>query len=103
MSDNRRKRVPQSQLSQDQRDQINARKRARYSQNKHTQDHLFSVQIEEQISAEENIRSTMSFTNLPEDSNDDEYMSVCTTVPVMDNTGKLPLFKSYILQYTCFL
>lgn len=103
MSQSKRKRIPQSELSQPQRDQINTRKRARYSHKKHRQDDLFPVGIEEEISAEENIRSTMSFTHLAEDSNDDEYMFLQSTIPLLDNRGKLLFFQSYILQYNCFL
>lgn len=72
---NKRKRTPYSQRSQQEKDEITAKKTASYQKKHIWQNKLFPVGIEDQISMEENISSSLSFNSLPERIDDEDNMS----------------------------
>lgn len=74
MSSSRHNRTSYSQLSQHQRDDINTKKRASYHRNKKRRDNLFPVTIEDQISAEENIVSSLFLSNIHDHATTDHHI-----------------------------
>ncbi|KAI8543191.1 hypothetical protein RHMOL_Rhmol08G0198700 [Rhododendron molle] len=98
MSSNKRKRTPYTYLSQDQKDRINANKRASYHRNKKRLDELFPVGIEDQISAEENITSSLFLDNIEEHAYGDQHLfpayATTNTKNAGPSTAPSPLARS---------
>lgn len=97
MSNNRHKRTSYCQLSQDQRDHINANKRASYHRNKKRQDQLFPVGIEDQISAEENISSSLPLGNIEDHGYSHQHIFAAYDSANTENAGMLLCLHSTIL------
>lgn len=95
MLHNKRKRTPYCQRSQQEKDEISVKKSTSYQKKHIWQNKLFPVGIEDQISIEENIASTL-FDSLPEHMHDDDYMSSQRANFDANDRGMLPLLMPYI-------
>lgn len=103
MSTNRHKRPPYSQLSQHQKDRINTNKQILRYKKRTTIDQLFPVGIEDQISAEENISSSLLFDNMQDDNHDNDRIFGQHQTQGMDNAGMLLQLCIYKVVYNyCF-
>ncbi|KAG5533516.1 hypothetical protein RHGRI_027634 [Rhododendron griersonianum] len=75
MSQNKRVRIPYSQLSQEEKDRLNARRRALYAERRsRIENTLFPVQIQAEVSAQENIESSIGHSYMANTTWNDQQM-----------------------------
>ncbi|KAG5552505.1 hypothetical protein RHGRI_010554 [Rhododendron griersonianum] len=104
MSENKRRRIPYCQLSQEEKDRINARRRALYAEKKSQRENrLFPVEIQEQVSAEENIESSLGYGSVAELSYNEEEIPNDRNVMHMTHTGSSAISSSSREHDECML
>ncbi|KAF7147897.1 hypothetical protein RHSIM_Rhsim03G0120000 [Rhododendron simsii] len=75
MSQNKRVRIPYCQFSQEEKDRLNARRRALYAERRsRTENTLFPVEIQEEVSAEENIESSIGYSYMANSASNDQQI-----------------------------
>ncbi|XP_058216366.1 uncharacterized protein LOC131327288 [Rhododendron vialii] len=73
MSQNKRVRRPYCELPQEEKDRLNARRRALYAERRSRKENtLIPVEIQGQVSTEENIESSLGHSYVPENTSNDE-------------------------------
>ncbi|XP_058192060.1 uncharacterized protein LOC131309442 [Rhododendron vialii] len=88
MSQNKRVRMPYCQLSQEEKDRINARRRALYAEKRSRHENTFiPVQIQGQVSAEENIESSLPNSYIGDNTYNEEELVYDHNTTAMDPLG----------------
>ncbi|KAG5536262.1 hypothetical protein RHGRI_023889 [Rhododendron griersonianum] len=101
MSQNKRVRIPYSQLSQEEKDRLNARRRALYAERRsRTENTLFPVQIQAEVSAQENIESSIGHSCMANSTWNDQQMLDEHNITSLDS---LPSTSTSTNQDECML